>query len=50
MRTPIKIPRILIIAKPFSVDKSIMINGNIAMITVAAEVIIISRARFKRFR
>ena len=50
MMTPIKIPRMLMIANPFSVDKSMIISGNIAMITVAAEVMMITKARFSLFR
>ena len=48
--TPTSTPRMVIIAKPLSVDKSIKARGAIAITTVAAATTIIPSARESLFR
>mgnify|MGYP007049910404 CR=1 FL=1 len=47
--TPTSTPRIVTIANPLRVERSINASGNIAINTVAADATIIPSARFNRF-
>jgi hypothetical protein len=48
--TPIRTPRMVTIAKPLRVERSINASGSIAINTVAAEAIIIQSALLSRLR